>query len=132
LCPLHGISDYGHAVREAERLAGSCVPVSQPVWYARLFNQGRVNETHYIGDINIMKESKEETGGGPQKYYIGGEYEVRLDKVERSGYAITALVEILKTTEDEQYCKVGDVLSYIAEELLDTVRQLQDSLEVAS
>jgi len=79
-----------------------------------------------------MKESKEETVGEPQKYYIDHEYEVRLDKVERSGYAINALVEILKATEDEQYCKAGDVLNFIAEELLDTVRQLQDSLEVAS
>ena len=134
MCPLHGISDYGHTVREAERLAGSYVPVFPPVWHARLFNQGRVNETHYIGDINIMNESERETptkfrkeiDDETKRYYIALNNKSRIEKIEHGGQALASLAEILKSTGEDQYCNAGDVLNFIAGELLNATDKIRD------
>ena len=81
-----------------------------------------MNESERETPTKFSKEIDDET----KRFYINHWNNQRIQKIEHGGQALASLAEILKSTGEDQYCNAGNVLNFIAAELLSATEEIHD------
>ena len=69
--------------------------------------------------------TSEQTNPETRQHYLDLNNKARIEKIRHAGQALRALVEILHSTGEDQYCNAADVAGFISGELLNTVNEME-------